>query len=299
MKKLFILLAIIGLSHSGFLSDELYEEIKNNKYYKAVKPSESVFAGFTDEQLESTISFRELPKENPFAPKEEKYFFLEKYDVRENYPNCEVYIKQQGKCGSSPIFATVSSVSYRYCMMTGENVELSAQEILSCKSDFENCRSGFLDTAFYYLEDRGVFTEECFPFVSGNKTVYPACRNECISKDIKPIKYSTMGGSTWALTSLNRIKQEIYANGPVLVGIVLYDSLYLYKEGVYVQGGNKIGGHALTAFGWGIDEETGKEYLLCQNSWGKDWGMDGFVKFDVESCKISQFGLSAIPRTHH
>ena len=241
MNKLFILLAIIGLSLSGFLSDELYEEIKNNKYYKAVKPSESVFAGFTDEQLESTISFKELPKENPFAPKEEEYFLPEKYDVRKDYPNCEVYIKHQGKCGSSPIFATVSSVSYRYCMMTGENVELSAQEILSCESDFENCRTGFLDSAYYYLDNRGVVTEECFPFVSGNKTVYPPCQFKCISEDIKPIRYFIIGGSGRTLTSLNRIKQEIYWNGPVLVGIVLYDSLYLYKEGVYVQGGNIIG----------------------------------------------------------
>ena len=36
--------------------------------------------------------------------------------------------------------------------------------------------------------------------------------------------------------------------------------------------------HAVTAVGFGTDAETGKDYTLIRNSWGADWGEDGYVR---------------------
>lgn len=36
--------------------------------------------------------------------------------------------------------------------------------------------------------------------------------------------------------------------------------------------------HVVTAVGYGIDEGSGKEYILLKNSWGSDWGEGGFMK---------------------
>jgi len=36
--------------------------------------------------------------------------------------------------------------------------------------------------------------------------------------------------------------------------------------------------HAVTLVGYGTDAETKEDYWLVRNSWGPDWGLDGFIK---------------------
>ncbi len=36
--------------------------------------------------------------------------------------------------------------------------------------------------------------------------------------------------------------------------------------------------HAVTAIGYGYDKESGLNYYLVKNSWGSDWGNNGFIK---------------------
>ncbi len=38
-----------------------------------------------------------------------------------------------------------------------------------------------------------------------------------------------------------------------------------------------IGGHAVRILGWGVDKQ-GVDYWLVANSWGPEWGLDGFFK---------------------
>jgi C1A family cysteine protease len=41
--------------------------------------------------------------------------------------------------------------------------------------------------------------------------------------------------------------------------------------------------HAVTIVGWGRDELFGKDYFIIKNSFGKDWGLDGFARISVEN----------------
>jgi len=36
--------------------------------------------------------------------------------------------------------------------------------------------------------------------------------------------------------------------------------------------------HAIAAVGYGTDEESGLDYWLVRNSWGADWGDNGYIK---------------------
>ena len=71
-------------------------------------------------------------------------------------------------------------------------------------------------------------------------------------------------------------------NGPVQAGMILYESFKNYQSGIYTsQSGQMIGWHALTLVGWG--EEDGVQYFIGLNSWGKNWGENGYVRIDVSS----------------
>lgn len=38
------------------------------------------------------------------------------------------------------------------------------------------------------------------------------------------------------------------------------------------------GGHAVRLVGWGVDKVTAMPYWLIANSWGPDWGENGFFR---------------------
>ena len=303
MKKLILVLSLIALSSCNFLSEETYSKVKRSGLFEVDSPSESPFAKYTDEEISKKFNYgSSLPKIAEMTArnkvKESSQDLPEYYDARMQYPFCSVFIKNQQECNSSTVFASVSSLSFRYCMATGKNIEFSTQDQIACVHGNQRCKNGNLDTTFKYLELIGALSEDCFPFVSGNITVFPKCPSECSNPKAEFRRYYAKEWQSKPLKTLKEIKEDIYNNGPVLAGIVLFDDLLLYKKGIYthVPGtGKQLGWHALVLYGWRKDEETGKEYFFAQNSWGKEWGMEGMVLFDVESAAVSYYGYSGIP----
>ena len=55
-----------------------------------------------------------------------------------------------------------------------------------------------------------------------------------------------------------------------------------YREGVYTsdtcKGGPEDVNHAVLAVGYGVDKDTGLGYYIVKNSWGAQWGDDGYFK---------------------
>ena len=59
-------------------------------------------------------------------------------------------------------------------------------------------------------------------------------------------------------SSHDEIKWDIKVNGPVIVGLVLYDDFLNYESGIYRNiAGEVVGGHAMKMIGWGYDEVEG------------------------------------------
>jgi len=80
--------------------------------------------------------------------------------------------------------------------------------------------------------------------------------------------------------------EELYTNGPITVGFEPSDEFMFYDSGIYKsQIGKKAPqvaqewervDHAVLLVGWG--EENGQKYWTVQNSWGKDWGENGYFR---------------------
>lgn len=88
----------------------------------------------------------------------------------------------------------------------------------------------------------------------------------------------------------SQIRASIYHWGPVATGFTVYPDFYTFdpKKSIYKWNGqgSPVGGHAVEIVGWG--EENGVKFWWIKNSWGKEWGLDGYFKFirGVNECEL-------------
>jgi cathepsin B len=110
--------------------------------------------------------------------------------------------------------------------------------------------------------------------------------------------YQVPGTEKQGGSDLN-IMSDIYINGPVTSGFVIYPDFYVqeWTEDIYEANPDQesLGGHAVNIIGWG--EQDGKKFWWIENTWGKDWGANGYFKMirGVNNCGIEENVICGIP----
>ena len=98
----------------------------------------------------------------------------------------------------------------------------------------------------------------------------------------------------WAF-SMDEIIDGIIAKGPVVLGIPWYDSMYEAPNGILKVSGEQVGGHCILAVGYKV-YPGGEDAVILQNSWGKDWGVNGLAEIKVsELAKLVAEGEACLP----
>ena len=217
-----------------------------------------------------------------------------------NYYN-PVETKDQQYCGSCWAMASATSLSYRY-RKKGFKLDLSPQYLLSCYHS--DCDIGLYETdPQFFLYNSGIVTEECFPFSSGYKTI-KSCPKKCIKDEIPFNKYKAKNAYIANIDKNNFYEMmeiifyELYNNGPITAGFVTYDDFMSLDKNIcnkdnYIYSHNwnfpeSRGGHDVVIVGYGY--LNSKYYFLVQNSWGKDFCNNGFVKMEIN--QIESFSFS-------
>ena len=86
--------------------------------------------------------------------------------------------------------------------------------------------------------------------------------------------------------------KELYNNGPMHVGFVVYDDFMTYSSGIYSATSNTVvGGHAVKLIGWDVDG-SGNLYWICQNQWGTSWGESGYFNIYADECGLDSIALA-------
>ena len=81
------------------------------------------------------------------------------------------------------------------------------------------------------------------------------------------------------------MRVALVENGPVVVSVYVPTEFNHYKLGIYQETGltRKFDpylptNHAVLLVGYGIDRANGTKYWSVKNSWGTNWGEDGYFR---------------------
>lgn len=208
-------------------------------------------------------------------------------------------VKSQGHCGSCWAFAANGAMEAAHKRATGELTNLSEQNLIDCSFDYGNdgCDGGLYDWAFnYVIDNEGIDKEKSYPYESEDGSDGFKCRfkKEEIGTNITEMVYL-------AEDDEEEMKRVVGKVGPVAVAIQATDNLVMYSEGVFFDKTCEGGfvNHAVLVVGYGTTEK-GEDYWLVKNSWGKDWGENGYVRMarnQKNNCAIASMGTIPMEKT--
>lgn len=97
---------------------------------------------------------------------------------------------------------------------------------------------------------------------------------------------------------ISTVVSVIRSGGPVVLAIRL-TSEFINFQGSHCSippSGPGFGGHAVTVVGLGVDL-SGSEFFLIRNSWGSEWGIEGYAWLPVQYLVDKMIGFgTAMPR---
>ncbi|XP_036393874.1 cathepsin S-like [Megalops cyprinoides] len=251
----------LGMNHMGDMTtEEILDSLALTRVPSDFNRGSSPFVGSSRAPLPDTVDWRE------------KGFVTE--------------VKSQGRCGSCWAFSAAGALEGQLMKTRGKLVSLSPQNLVDCSYKYGNkgCNGGFMTQAFQYVIDHGIETDAFYPYtgmVGECKYNVAYCAANCTAYRFLP------KGDEMAL------KRALATVGPVSVAIdASQPHFHFYRSGVYRDPTctQKVN-HGVLAVGYGT--LNGEDYWLVKNSWGKNFGDQGYIRMarnKNNQCGIALYG---------
>jgi C1A family cysteine protease/TolA-binding protein len=189
-------------------------------------------------------------------------------------------IRNQGSCGSCWAFAAVSTVETSNMLINGGQSDLAEQHALSC-SNGGSCYGGWYTTVYDWLGSGkdGLQTEQSLP--------YQGRDDKCNSGGATPYEIAAWGwvDAVDIQPTVADIKASMCKYGAITVAVAATPAFIAYGGGVFDERSNSQINHAVTLVGW----DDSKGAWLLRNSWGTNWGEDGYMWIDFDSNSVGAY----------
>ncbi|XP_061376951.1 uncharacterized protein LOC133318764 [Danaus plexippus] len=193
-------------------------------------------------------------------------------------------VKFQGHCGSCWAFSVAGNVESIHAIKTGKLIDVSEQQLLDCDKNDSGCSGGLPWNAMRYFVANGAMSLKSYPYVAKEgKCRYDSSKVEIRLKEYKHIEK----------LSEDQIKEHLYNIGPLSIGITS-SPLASYNGGILIEECHRsyLINHAVLLVGYG--KENGVKYWIVKNSWGQNWGENGYfrMKMGVNCLLVTECGIT-------
>jgi len=195
-------------------------------------------------------------------------------------------VKDQGQCGSCWAFSATENIESMWIKAgkaKNTTINLSEQQIVDCDNWDAGCEGGEPGNAYdYIINAGGQEQEKDYPYTAqdGNCNFQ---QNKVVAK-ISTWKYAT------ELYSETLLQQNLVSWGPLSVCV---DAINWqdYQSGVMTWeecAWLNVLDHCVELVGYSTKTTNG-DYWIVRNSWGLDWGIDGYIWLEMgtDTCGIA------------
>jgi len=180
-----------------------------------------------------------------------------------------------GCFGACYAFAAAGAIEAAHQIQSGKLVAISEQQLVDCSSGNGNhgCQGGLMNYAYNYAINTDLCTRDSYPYNGPTKWGgCEQCKEIALAKgSVKDIK---------AVAADEQSLMSAVAQQPVSVGLegawADTNAFRFYKSGVLsTDCGQKVD-HGVLVVGYGTDPTEG-DYWKIRNSYGTNWGMEGYA----------------------
>lgn len=191
-------------------------------------------------------------------------------------------VKNQYKCGSCYAFAATEAIESAYAIKHKVKAPiLSPQNIIDCDDNDLGCSGGLPNHVFKYVKENGICLENDYPYKSKENI---SCNNSNCTKKI----YIKECQSVEPLNTYQMLRAV--AQQPIVVGVESDNPIFhLYKSGIIDSPlcGTNID-HFVVIVGYSISDNSSQSYWIVRNSWGTEYGENGYVRIAIDSDNLNK-----------
>lgn len=190
------------------------------------------------------------------------------------------------QCGNCWAYSAVGAYEASYKRVNGGLIDASEQQAVNCVDG--DCTGGFAYKVMEWMVNNNKNLEK--EAVTPDVGVDQACAAGTPATNYYATDWGVVdpSGDINKIASVSDIKKAICQYGPVAASVFVTPMFQNYANGVFYEWASNYASpssnHAILIVGW--DDDKGA--WLIKNSWGTDWGEDGYMWIKYNSNNIGR-----------